>query len=131
TKGDTLPMGPYLVTYKGKRKEGINFYFDVDYFKAGKNGKPEHEFTLSPIVQQNKIMGDAPEPATRHYLNRDVYTHVTFADMNVDTSARRRSAFGEAKNYVGHVGDTIFATNAFVIIDSLTTNINREQYQKN
>src|SRR5690606_15519748 len=39
--------------------------------------------------------------------------------------------FGTAKNYIGHVGDTIFASNAFVIIDSLTTSLNREEYLRN
>ncbi|MCE3259542.1 MAG: cytochrome c biosis factor, partial [Bacteroidetes bacterium] len=42
-----------------------------------------------------------------------------------------KNKYTSAKNYIGHLGDTIFASNAFVIIDSLKTNINKEQYQKN
>lgn len=71
------------------------------------------------------------EPDTKHYLDRDIYTHITAADMNMDTTAKRKNAFGEAKNYVGHVGDTIFASNAFVIIDSLRSNLTKTQYEKN
>jgi cytochrome c-type biogenesis protein CcmF len=131
TQGDTLPMGPYLVTYTGKKRSGINVYFSVDYLKLDSENKPKFDFTLVPHVQDNPRMGKAPEPATQHYLNRDLYTHVTYADLNVDTSASRKNAFGTAKNYIGHVGDTIFASNALVIIDSLRTNLTKTQYEKN
>ena len=33
-KGDTLRMGEHFVTYNGKRKEGVNLYFDMDYLAA-------------------------------------------------------------------------------------------------
>lgn len=130
TIGDTLPMGPYLVTYTGKKREGINVYFNVDYLKPNKENKPEYDFTLVPHVQDNPRMGRAPEPDTKHYLNRDIYTHVTYADLNVDTLTKK-DAFATAKNYVGHVGDTIFSSNAIIVIDSLRTNIGRKEYEKN
>jgi cytochrome c-type biogenesis protein CcmF len=124
-------MGPYLVTYTGKKREGINVYFYVDYLKLNQAGKPEFDFTLVPHVQDNPRMGRAPEPATRHYVDRDVYTHVTTADMNVDTSSARKNAYGTARNYIGHVGDTIFSSNAIIVIDSLRSNLSQTEYQKN
>jgi cytochrome c-type biogenesis protein CcmF len=131
TQGDTLPMGPYLVTYTGQRREGIDVYFKVDYLKLNKDNKPEYDFTLVPHVQDNPRMGKAPEPDTKHYVDKDVYTHVTYAIMNVDTSAVKKNAFTTAKNYVGHVGDTIFASNAIIVIDSLRSNLTKAQYEKN
>lgn len=130
-QGDTLPMGPYLVAYKGKRKEGINYMFDVEYFKLGKDNKPEYEFTLSPRVQDNPRMGRSPEPDTKHYLNRDVYTHVTYGVMEMDTTKTFLNGYSDAKNYVGHVGDTIIASNALVVIDSIRANKTQEEYLKN
>jgi cytochrome c-type biogenesis protein CcmF len=130
TQGDTLPMGPYLVTYVGKRREGINVYFDVDYLKINSANKPEFDFRLVPHVQDNPRMGKAPEPATRHYLNRDIYTHVTYADLNVDTTKNKNDKFTSAKNYIGHVGDTIFSSNAIIVIDSLRSDVSQEDYQK-
>ncbi len=129
TQGDTLPMGPYLVTYTKKRKEGINFYFDVDYLKRGENNKVEYDFTLSPHVQDNPRMGRSPEPDTKHYLGRDIYTHVTYAVM--DTTKVKEGAFATAKNYIGHVGDTIFSSNAIIVIDSLRSNLSKTEYEKN
>lgn len=131
TQGDTLPMGPYLVTYTGKKRTGIDVYFSVDYLRLNKDNKPEYDFTLEPHIQDNPLMGKAAEPATKHYLGRDVYTHVTAADLNVDTTAAHKNAYGTTKNYIGHVGDTIFSSNAIVIIDSLRTNLSRAQYEKN
>ena len=131
TQGDTLPMGPYLVTSTGKKREGINVYFNVNYLKVNKNGKPEFDFTLVPHVQDNPRMGKAPEPATKHYLNRDIYTHVTYADLNIDTIKTNKNVFATAKNYIGHIGDTIYSSNAIIIIDSLKTNINKSEYEKN
>lgn len=128
TQGDTLPMGPYLVTYTGKHKKGINFYFDVDYLKINKDKKPEYDFTLSPQIQDNPRMGRAPEPDTKHYLNRDIYTHVTYAVL--DTITVKKDAYASAKNYIGHVGDTIFSSNAIIIIDSLRSNLSKTEYEK-
>lgn len=130
TQGDTLPMGPYLVTYTGKKREGINVFFKVDYLKINKDKKPEFDFSLEPMIQDNPRMGKAPEPDTKHYLNRDIYTHVTAADLNIDTTTKK-NAYSSAKNYVGHIGDTIYASNALVIIDSIKTNLSKEEYQKN
>lgn len=130
TKGDTLPMGPYLVTYSKKERKGIDVYFTVDYFKPTKEGKKEYDFTLVPHVQDNPRMGKAPEPATRHYLGRDIYTHVTYADLNTDTAAVEKG-YTEAKNYVGHVKDSIFASNAIIVIDSVRTDRTQEEYEKN
>lgn len=129
TQGDTLPMGPYLVTYTKKRKEGINYYFDVDYLKRGENNKLEYDFTLSPHVQDNPRMGRSPEPDTKHYLGRDIYTHVTYAVM--DTTKVKEGAFATAKNYIGLVGDTIFSSNAIIVIDSLRSNLSKTEYEKN
>lgn len=129
TQGDTLPMGPYLVTYTGKERKGIDVYFKVDYLKPGKDNKPEYDFSLTPRIQDNPRMGKAPEPDTKHYLNRDIYTHVTAADLNDEV--KNKNTYTEAKNYVGHIGDTIYSSNAIIIIDSLKTNLSREQYSKN
>jgi len=130
-KGDTLPMGPYLVTYAGKERIGIDVYFNVDYLKVKVGSAPEFDFRLRPKVQDNPRMGKAAEPDTRHYLNRDIYTHVTYADLNAPIDSVSASKYNEPKNYIGHIKDTIFASNAIVVIDSLATNVNEKEYSKN
>lgn len=132
TQGDTLPMGPYLVTYTGRRREGINVFFKVDYFVKGKNGQPEFAFQLQPKMQEHPVMGRAPDPDTKHYVDRDVYTHVkAYPDFDDENIEKNKDKYNEPGNYVRHISDTIFASNAIVIIDSLRTNLNEQQYQKN
>ncbi|MGZ4035841.1 MAG: cytochrome c biogenesis protein CcsA, partial [Bacteroidia bacterium] len=130
TQGDTLPMGKYLVTYKGKREEGINVYFDVDYFTKNEQGKLKKEFTLSPLVQTNPKMGNIAEPDTRHFLTFDVYTHVTYADLESLKEKKEATAdeYTAAKNYTLKKGDTIFSSNAIIIYDSLSTHFDKTPY---
>lgn len=125
--GDTLPMGPYLVTYEGKERQGIDVYFKVNYFTKGADGKPEFAFQLQPKIQDNPRMGKAADPATKHYLNRDIYTHITAADLDIK-DPKDKDAYTTPKNYVGHIGDTIFASNAIIVIDSLKTNVSEKEY---
>lgn len=130
TIGDTLPMGPYLVTYTGKERKGIDVYFHMDYFSKDKDGRLQKAFSLDPMIEDNPRMGKASNPDTKHYADRDIYTHVTYADLNT-TALSNPNAFKEPTNFVGHVGDTIFADNAIIAIDSLRTNLSEQQYQEN
>lgn len=76
-KNDTLPMGPYLVSYQGKVKEGINLLYEVSYTPKKGNG---NSFSLFPRIQLNKAMGNVPEPDTRHFWNKDLFTYVTYVN---------------------------------------------------
>lgn len=130
TKGDTLPMGNYLVTYTGKERKGIDVFFHMDYFKKDENGKLVKAFDLSPMVQDNPRMGQASNPDTKHFLSNDIYTHITYADLS-DNKEVKADAYKEPTNFVGHIHDTIFADNAIILIDSITTNLTEEQYSQN
>jgi cytochrome c-type biogenesis protein CcmF len=130
TKGDTLPMGNYLVTYKGKERKGIDVFFNMDYFTKDKDGKLVKAFELSPMVQDNPRMGQASNPDTKHFIGSDIYTHITYADLS-DNSEIKKDAYKEPTNFVGHMHDTIFADNAIILIDSITTNLTEEEYTKN
>ncbi len=131
SQGDTLPMGKYFVSYIGKRKEGVNIYFDVDYFSKNANGAYTKEFSLAPILQTNPKMGNVAEPDTRHYLTFDVYTHVTYANLeNMNESpSQNPDEYSPAKIHELSKGDTAFSSNAIIIFDSLTTEIDKEKYK--
>lgn len=130
TKGDTLPIGNYLVTYKGKERKGIDVYFYMDYFELNSDGKLVKAFELSPMVQDNPRMGKASNPDTKHFLYKDIYTHITYADLT-DESEVNKNAYKEPTNFIGHMQDTIFASNAIIVIDSIKTNVTEAEYLKN
>lgn len=116
-QNDTVPLGPYLAVYSGKRREGMNVYFRVDFFEMHK-GELKKSFTLQPKVQDNPKMGKASDPDTKHYLHKDIYTYVSYADLSLQEKENREK-FGESKNYIAHLKDTIVLNNALAIPDSL------------
>ena len=128
TTGDTLQMGKYYVTYKGKKKTGINIYFEIEYFTKNDSGKYKYEFTLKPLVQVNQRMGNIAEPDTRHFLVKDIYTHVTFADLETLEEKTAQGEYAQSKNHVLSVGDTIFSSNSMIILNALDGHIDRKQY---
>ncbi|MGB0403404.1 MAG: heme lyase CcmF/NrfE family subunit [Salibacteraceae bacterium] len=115
-EGDTLKMGEYFVTYTGREKDGVNIRYLVNYFKDNGNGQLVKDFTLKPQVQLNERMGNVPEPDTRHFLTKDIYTHVTWAVLE---EADKHDHESEAKKENLHVGDTLYLKRSILIVDSL------------
>ncbi|MBL7883655.1 MAG: cytochrome c biogenesis protein CcsA, partial [Bacteroidia bacterium] len=131
TQGDTLPMGKYYATYLGKRFEGINVFFDVDYFTKNAGGQFKKEFSLAPLIQMNPRMGNSAEPDTRHYPTFDLYSYVTYADLET-LKEKEESASGDylpAKTYTIKQGDSLFSSNAIILFDSLSTDLNNQNLQ--
>lgn len=116
-KDDTLRMGEYMVSYRGREVDGVNISYLVDYFENN-NGKLEKAFTLKPRVQTNERMGNVPEPDTRHFLAKDIYTHVTWARLD-DPEELNEDELEDPVTETYHVGDTMFLKRAIVVIDSL------------
>lgn len=103
-KNDTVRMGEYLVTYRGDSARGINIYYNVDYLKPSSDGKHQKLFTLSPLIQTNPRMGNVTEPDTRHYLHKDIFTHVTSVSKNEEADQ-----WNEPVLYKLKIGDTVSA----------------------
>lgn len=127
---DTLRMGDYFVTFTGKRKEGVNIYYEVQYFTQLKDGSYKYEFTLNPLVQTNPRMGNVAEPDTRHFLHKDIYTHVTYADLE-QVEEKDKNEYLEPKEHKIQIGDTIFASNSILVLKEITSLIDREKYNLN
>jgi cytochrome c-type biogenesis protein CcmF len=125
-KGDTVAMGEYYISYSGKQKDGVNIFYDIDYYKADhKTGKFNKEFTLKPIVQVNERMGNVSEPSTKRFLDRDIYTHITYANLEDVKDEGKEEDYSEYKMQEVVVGDTFSASNALVVVESLDKNIDK------
>lgn len=126
-RNDTLAMGEYYVTYKDKRKEGVNIFYEVEYLKANhQNGKLEKQFSLFPTVQLNERMGNVSEPSTRHFADKDIYTHVTYAELDAKNEETDPEGYRPSKKFQLQIGDTITTSNSLVILQALNKNINKE-----
>lgn len=84
-------------------------------------------FGLSPFVQINPRFGNVAEPSTRHWLTRDLYTHIRYADLAMDPDTLHDGtivpddAWMPDRRYDKQAGDTIVTPTSVVIIDSLYT----------
>ena len=171
-QGDTLPMGPYFVSYRERRQEGIHVLFDMAYFERAPkaytkdqivvhegmvwqalddhlasptfdedvethwnflpfpqesqtarasrwvNGTPGDEvFTLSPRIQLNEQMGNAPEPDTKHFAFRDLYTHIKWGRVTHPETDEEGWLGGQSQEFV--VGDSMFVGGVLMTVDSL------------
>ena len=81
-KDDILPMGEFFVTYKGFRSEGARRTFQIDFLKKNADGEYYKSFSSFPSVLLNDRMGNVYEPYARVQPARDIFTYVSFADLN-------------------------------------------------
>lgn len=171
-KGDTVAMGDYFVTYKGKKTEGINQLYQVDYFSPKPNrylkgqlvlsqgvvfectrehvpssnflndqanywkvvDQPSSEqlrqtklwnagragdlaFTLYPRIQMNAKFGNVPEPSTKHFLHKDIYTHIRWAELERDTVDAE--GYFKPQDYQISKGDTIFSARTLIVFEGM------------
>ncbi|MCB0802466.1 MAG: cytochrome c biogenesis protein CcsA [Flavobacteriales bacterium] len=126
-KGDTVLMEPYYVTYVNRRVEDRFVYYDMDYLKVNSEGKYVKLFQLNPYIQLNEQMGNVPEPSTKHYLDRDVFTHITYADLeNLDSASQHMYGDPDTLNLV--LGDSLFTSNSVVKIQGFVRSIDFNEY---
>ncbi|MCH8317829.1 MAG: cytochrome c biogenesis protein CcsA [Bacteroidetes bacterium] len=102
-KGDTLTIYPE------------NTYYEVEYQPIGQGeNKTSNTFTLFPRAQVNPDMGLIASPDIKTFLTKDLYTHVSsIPDPNEEKE------WGETKEYVMSIGDTIIANDFFAILDGI------------
>lgn len=134
--GDTVRVGDMLFRAKDDHRAGPVFLADQPahwepiedhpkralwYARDWSDTRPgDRRFGLAPFVQLNPRFGNVAEPSTKHWWNRDLYTHVRYADLSTDKDS---TAFGwmPDRRYDKTVGDTIVTPNSVVVIDSVYT----------
>jgi cytochrome c-type biogenesis protein CcmF len=128
-KKDTVRMADYYVTWTKKEKTGANIYYDIDYLKADlSNGTFKKQFTLQPIVQINKRMGNVAEPATEHFLTKDIYTHITYPGDLEEEHENADTNYTTAKSFNMSIGDTISTSNSLIVLTGLNKDADREKF---
>ena len=117
-KDQPTDMGRYMVTFMGDTLNPFDRkrYFKIDF--ATKNGG--ERFQLYPDVIENNKGGEGltPNPDSRHYWNRDIFTYVTFLS---DPEAKLKDTTGFTNKTVV-VGDTSFYGNGMWVVKQLILN---------
>ena len=70
--------GKMRATFRNVTEESPNKYFEVKYDVLDDKGQIRDSFVLKPNSQNNPKMGLVSNPDTRHFLTRDIFTHITY-----------------------------------------------------
>ncbi len=115
-RGVATDMGKYTVTYTRDTINDSNHkkYFEVNF----KSKTGEENFNVYPDVMHNTKgqEGFAPNPDSKHYLNKDIFVYVTswIDDSKEDTSTFRTITLKQ--------GDTTFYSNGIIIFNKVEVN---------
>lgn len=116
--GETVPMGDYNITYVGREKDSINYYYRIRYERFDRHsGEVIESFELRPHLMDHPDMGIIANPATKHYLSRDIFTHVSSVPQN---SLQRDLGQPEMESHVISPGDSFWTTSGLVVFESFT-----------
>ncbi len=123
-KGIGQPMGRYMVTYTDATTKGRETFYKVDFVKMKDAGTGKIDFSLHPSLNVNTRMGNVYNPATKHFIDKDIYTFLSFAQQssgNADSAGYSKS--GEQPM---SAKDTVFINRSFVILDDIITTMKND-----
>jgi len=124
-KNEPKKMGKYTVTYISDTIVAPNTFFKLN-FKVydEKSGKLKEDFELNPHIQSNETMGLIASPDTKHYLMRDIYTHITSAP-EPEAAHEDHEGHSEEENYKAprivqvSEGDTLHTSSGVLTVKAL------------
>jgi cytochrome c-type biogenesis protein CcmF len=116
-QGEILPMGEYHVTYVGNTREGSHIHYQVDFLRQNRAGEFYRAFSAYPSIQLNERMGNVYEPYAKVFPLRDVFTYITFADVEQDLNPAGEPALLEQLTIA--VNDTVQLNNNRLVLHAL------------
>jgi cytochrome c-type biogenesis protein CcmF len=105
-------MGDYEVSYRGFKLDKPNNLYEVHYIRRNKDGSIAEQFSLFPNAQINPKMGMVANPDTKHYLTKDIFTHVSSVPDNTKLKDK-------TTEYQAGVGDTFYTRKNYIIFRSM------------
>ena len=121
-KNEPTMMGRYRVTYLGDSVEEPNTYYLVQSEELDENGDVLDVFTLSPNAQVNPKMGLLANPDTRHFVSKDLFTHVS--QVLDKEAASRRPEYEEPVSFkLNARGDTMMYSGMMIYFDGISPSI--------
>lgn len=119
-------MGAYEVTYNGDslgHEKGRKFYH-MQFVRKDAAGNAREAFVLQPDVYQMKDNNMSSNPDTKSYLNKDVFTYLTYA---INKNLVNDTASFDTR--VMKAGDTAFYDKGYAILNKVVKSPRNERYQ--
>ena len=132
-KNVSLPMSGYLVTYKNDTLIGHERFYNIDFEKMDENGKTTQSFTLSPNVLYDQEFEKvaAVNPSTKHYLHKDIFTHIASLPA-AQLSAEEAKAAEDSLNFQQYeaVANSQFVTTKYMVeVGDIDRNPTHKDYE--
>lgn len=116
--GEPVPMGDYTLTYLGRQQDSINFYYHIRYERFDpKTGEVKETFVLRPHLMDHPDMGIIANPATKRYLTRDIFTHISSVPIN---SLKEDVTQPKLETHTIAKGDSFWTSSGLVIFEGFT-----------
>lgn len=121
-KGDTVGMANYRLVFAKDSLNGSFAEYQIDYYSN--SDEKEIAFSLHPRIILSPSMGNVAEPATRHFITHDVFTHITYVDLE---NLKRKSAgisapeYEEPQHFELKIGDTVYSSNAYIVVEGIAS----------
>jgi cytochrome c-type biogenesis protein CcmF len=117
TRGQIVPLGEkYFVSYSKLIEEERELKFQLDFLTRNDQGKYIYHFSLFPSILLNEQMGNAFKPSTKRFINKDIFTYLTFSEkLNNDSAQNLRELIQKEIT----VGDTIKIPKNKLVFDTL------------
>ncbi len=78
-RGVPVRLDDYFILYNNRTACQNETFYQVDFFKDSL--LREKAFSLSPSMKQNEKMGNIFNPDTYHFLNKDIYSYISHAEV--------------------------------------------------
>ena len=118
-KGIGQPMGRYMVTYTDATTKGRETFYKVDFVKMKDAGTGKIDFSVYPSLNVNTRMGNVYNPDTKHFIDKDIYTFLSFAQPK--TGEADSEGYSKLGEHPMNVHDTVMVERNFVILDDIKT----------
>jgi cytochrome c-type biogenesis protein CcmF len=127
-KNEPKKMGKYTVTYISDTTIAPNTYYKLNFRVIDEaTGKVTEDFTVNPSIQENGKMGLIASPDTKHYILKDIYTHITSAATKKEEH-EDHEGHTEEENYKAprivtlKVGDTVHTSSGVLTVKAVNKN---------
>ncbi len=81
-KGKAEKLGDYYVVYDSLSHHKNYLHYTVKFFKD--SALTSEAFSIHPDININSRMGNVYNPSTHHTLSKDIFTYITYANIEAD-----------------------------------------------
>lgn len=120
-KDELKELDDYWVKYNTLRKDNNHLFYSLDFYQENKDGELYKAFSVEPSINVNRRMGNVYDPDTYHSFTKDVFTYITYADIDADLT---NNHFKEIIEQEMQIGDTLNLSSRSFTLDSIRVDSN-------